>query len=421
MSPRSRSTRSLITAIILSAACRSVVDEPVAGSRSGTSAGAQAVPRIAANDNRRPAGWLQDGVLTVRLVAREGMWYPEGPEGVGLLVAAFAEPGMQPENPGPLIRVPAGTEVRVTVRNALAKPLTVLGLGEQRGLAGDSIRLASGAERAVKFVATTPGTWYYAGSTTRAPVLGRSSEDSQLQGAIVVDPPGTISPLPDRVFVVSWWFTLDSTSASGLGRATLAINGRSWPYTERIDALQGDSLRWRWINLTGLLHPMHLHGFYFRVDGKGDGASYVGYAPWERRRAVTEVLPPGGTMALAWSPDRPGNWIFHCHFVGHISHLVRLGSDTAEGAAPRLAASIIGDADHVARHTRHAASAATMHEMAGLVLGIRVAPIGRPPAPPAHPGCIRRLVRSKLHVYGEKPGYAYALGGTPATWSRPIP
>jgi len=385
MSPRSRSIRSLVTAITLSAACRSVADEPAAGSRAGTSAGAQTIPRIAANDHRRPAGWLQDGVLTVCLEAREGMWYPEGPDGVGLAVAAFAEPGKQPQNPGPLIRVPAGTEVRLTVRNALAKPLTVLGLGQQRGPGSDSLRLAPGAERAVKFVATTPGTWYYTGSTTRAPVLGRSTEDSQLQGAILVDRPGTISPPPDRVFVVSWWFTLDSTSASGLGRATLAINGRSWPHTERIDALQGDSLRWRWINLTGLAHPMHLHGFYFRVDGKGDGTSYVGYAPRERRRAVTEVLPPGGTMALAWSPDRPGNWIFHCHFAGHISHLVRLGPDSTGGAAPRLAASIIGDADQGARHARHATSAGPMYQMAGLVLEIRVASIAPPPAPPANP------------------------------------
>src|SRR3712207_8329320 len=44
--------------------------------------------------------------------------------------------------------------------------------------------------------------------------------------------------------------------------------------------------------------------------------------------SVTEVLHPGATMALAWSPNRAGNWIFHCHFVGHISHhLVSLGTE----------------------------------------------------------------------------------------------
>lgn len=338
--------RSLITVVLLSAACRPAPDESGTATRADTALSARITPRISANDNRRPAGWLKDGVLTVRLEARNGMWYPEGPTGAGLPVAAFGEAGKAPENPGPLIRVPAGTVVRVSVRNALAKPLTVLGLGEQRGIGPDSIGLAPGAERTVTFVATTPGIWYYTGSTTPAPVLGRGTEDSQLQGAIVVDPPGTIRPPPDRIFLVSWWFTTDPASTSGLGGATLAINGRSWPHTEGIDALQGDSLRWRWINLTGVDHPMHLHGFYFRVDGKGDGASYAGYPPAERRRAETEVLPAGGTMALAWSPDRVGDWIFQCHFVGHVSHLVRLGGD----------------------HTGATAAGSTaMHQMAGLV------------------------------------------------------
>ncbi len=411
--------RWLITATILTIACRRQPGSPANAARTDRPTEPRAVPRVAANDNRQPAGWLQNGVLTVRLVAREGVWYPEGPEGTGLGIAAFAEPGKPPQNPGPLIRVPAGTEVHAIVRNALAKPLTVLGLGRQRGLGADSLRLLPGAEREVRFRATTPGTWYYAGVTSPAPVLGRSTEDSQLQGAIVVDPPASISPPADRVFVISWWFTLDSTRASGLGRATLAINGRSWPYTERIDALQGDSLRWRWINLTGLDHPMHLHGFYFRVDAAGDGARYTSYAGDERGRAVTQVLHPGGTMALAWTADRPGNWILHCHFVGHISHLVSLGEVHGTAmSAPRIHMVDFADGG-IPRFHR---SAATGHQMAGLVLGIRVAPVGPARAPAANPRRLRLLVRSKPNVYGDKPGYAYALGGTAeADDSAPLP
>jgi FtsP/CotA-like multicopper oxidase with cupredoxin domain len=60
--------------------------------------------------------------------------------------------------------------------------------------------------------------------------------------------------------------------------------------------------------------------------------------------------------------------------------------------------------------------------MAGLVLGIRVAPIGPPHAPAANPRRIRLLVRSRALVYGEQPGYAYALGGTPEPDdSAPLP
>ena len=367
-------------------------------------------PTISFNDNRWPAGRLENGVLTLRLEARDGMWYPEGETGPGLPVAAFAEEGGPLQNPGPLIRVPAGTDVRVTLRNSLAKPLTVFGLGPRRGLAGDTVRVEPGGVREVRFTATEPGTYYYAGKTGRAPILGRSTEDTQLNGAIVVDPPGGATDHGDRVFVIGWWFVLDSTSTSGLGRATLVINGRSWPHTERIDVTQGDSLRWRWINLTGLEHPMHLHGFYFNVDAVGDGARYTSYGRDERRTAVTERLVAGATMAISWSPTRPGNWIFHCHFVGHISHHVTLGGDK-----PSVATAHVHQGDggtHPANGHAHE-KAARGHDMAGLVLGIRVAPRGTPPKPVREHRPIRLIVRSKPNVYGTQPGYAYVLGGSP--------
>ena len=385
--------------LFLAAACAGGADAP--GSADAPPA-TDAPPEVAASDNRRSAGRLADGVLTLQLEARNGTWYPDGPGGMGLPVAAFAEQGKPLQNPGPLIRVPAGTSVRATVRNSLTKPLTVVGLGDHRGSAPDSLRLAPGEAREVRFTATVPGTYYYAGATTPAPVLGRGTEDSQLNGAIVVDPAGWAGPA-DRVFLISWWFTLDPASPTGLGRATLAINGRSWPHTERLDATQGDSLRWRWVNLTGIPHPLHLHGFYFRVDGAGDGARYADYAPEERRRAVTEVLPPGATLAIAWSPSRPGNWILHCHAVSHISHLVSITTD--RGVPAHAAAG-------------HGAS----HDMAGLVLGIRVAPRGPAAAPAADPRRIRLLVRSKPNVYGSHPGYAYVLGdAAEAKDSAPLP
>jgi len=69
-------------------------------------------PDAAPNDNRRPAGTLRDGVLTVALVAREAVWHPDGPGGGALAVRAFAEEGGAPSVPGPLVRVRAGRETR---------------------------------------------------------------------------------------------------------------------------------------------------------------------------------------------------------------------------------------------------------------------------------------------------------------------
>ena len=361
-----------------------------------------ALPQIDISDNRQPAGHLENGVLTLRLEARTGMWYPEGPSGIGLTVAAFAEEGKPLQNPGPLVRVPAGTEIRALVRNSLDKPLTMFGLGEQRGLAADSFVVESGAVREVHFRATESGTFYYAGKTSKGSVFGRTQDDSQLNGAIIVDPAGTTTVPNDRIFMISWWVAVDPTSPTGLDRASLVINGRSWPHTEQLNVTQGDSLRWRWINFTELPHPMHLHGFYFRVDAVGDGSTYTSYAPDERRQAVTEVVAPGRTMALTWSPSRPGNWVFHCHFVGHISHLVSIGTQKGVPAAD----SPSGHADH---------RIGGGHQMSGLVLGIRVAPNGVASAKPAREyRTMRLIVRSKPNVYGDRPGYAYVLGGTPA-------
>src|SRR4051812_6597333 len=75
-------------------------------------AASAAAPEVQPNDNRRSAGHLASGVLTCRLEVRDGVWNPEGKDGPQLPIEAFAEEGLPPSNPGPLIRVVAGTRVR---------------------------------------------------------------------------------------------------------------------------------------------------------------------------------------------------------------------------------------------------------------------------------------------------------------------
>jgi len=363
------------------------------------------LPAVVANDNRASAGHLEHGVLTIALEARMGTWYPEGPGGRSLDVAAFAEPGQAPRNPGPLIRVPAGSWVEASVRNLLDTPLTLYGFGATaRGIA-DSVIIAAGESRVMRFRATTAGTYYYAGRVTPGPLAARLNDGTQLNGVIIVDPPGATHQ--DRAFVISWWFTLDSTSPSGLGRGTMAINGLSWPHTEELAMTQGDSAHWRIVNLTGIPHPMHLHGFYFRTDAKGDGTRDSTFTPADRRLAVTELMMPGQTMMLSWQASRPGDWIFHCHFAGHLSKLVSL--DTYRGSLDSAAA------------THHMAGGP--HQMYGLVLGIRVKPSGPPAAPVAAARAIRMLVREKPGVYGADPGYAFVLGGSAddSSGAMPVP
>ena len=105
---------------------------------------------------------------------------------------------------------------------------------------------------------------------------------------------------------LSWWCNVNPASRTGLARCTMTINGLSWPHTERLEYTQGDSMRWRVVNFTELDHPMHLHGFYFRVMSKGDGVRDTVYAPASERMGVTEVVAPFQTLSLAWIADRAG-------------------------------------------------------------------------------------------------------------------
>ncbi|MDQ3696694.1 MAG: multicopper oxidase domain-containing protein [Gemmatimonadota bacterium] len=325
---------------------------------------ADSLPLVRANDNRTPAGTLRDGVLTLRLVVQMARWQPEAEgEGAPLVIApVFAEEGRAPQIPGPLVRVPAGTSILATVRNALSdSTITVRGLQSRPADPAESVTIAPGATHTFRFAAGAPGTYLYSASAGVLDNLERERE--QLAGALVIDSAGGRSD--DRIFVINiWGEPIDSIAY----RNALAINGRAWPHTERLAATVGDSLRWRVINASARSHPMHMHGFYFRVDAKGDAWRDTVYAPGERRLAVTETLFPSRTMSLVLSPSRPGNWIFHCHLAFHVVGGARL------------------DAKREA-NDRHAHD--PNWHMAGLVLGFTVADV--PNAPPEVRTAPRRL------------------------------
>ena len=352
--------------------------------------------RIAPNDNRHSAGTLKNGVLTVALEARSGVWQPEGDSGRALDVAAFAEAARPLSTPGPFIRVPEGTEIRATIRNRLDKPLIVYGFGKSRGLS-DSVVVPVNAAVPVSFKAVTPGTWYYMAKRGGDPVFYRPAPDMQLNGVIVVDPKGAVSHPDERVFGMSWWCAVNPASTTGLNRCTMAINGLSWPHTERLAYTQGDSIRWRVVNFTELDHPMHLHGFFFRTDSKGNGVADSLFTRDQQRMAVTELMPGFTTMSLAWQADRPGNWIFHCHYATHVSSLVEL--DTENGML---------DSAMMGHHKSD-----RPHQMFGLVMGISIAPHGPQTVSTETPRAIRLVVREKPNVYGSQPAMSFAIDGTP--------
>src|SRR6267142_6515474 len=75
--------------------------------------------RATANDNRRLAGTLRDGKLDLKLEIVNAEWFPEAESGPSIAMQAFAEAGRAPEIPGPMVRVPEGTEIHITIHNSL--------------------------------------------------------------------------------------------------------------------------------------------------------------------------------------------------------------------------------------------------------------------------------------------------------------
>lgn len=317
-------------------------------------------PMVQPNANTERAGVLRGGVLTVNLEAKSSLYLVNGATRPAMTIEAFAEPGKSPLIPGPLVRSPAGTMIKLAIRNSLSLPLTffvpaVVHGGPDRIDAVDSIVIEPGAVGALTTPATTPGNYVYRATIPKR-IATANRVAGLLAGALIVDSARFATPPHDRVFVIMQ--TWDSarvacadTAARGNvdcpGRIENTINGRSWPNTERIETAVGDSLHWRVINAGGDIHPMHLHGFYYRVDEfSGFLADVEAGRPAPGQMVATQLLPTMAGMSMTWSPDRPGHWLFHCHFSIHLQ------ADSIS-AAP--------DDPH-------------MRDMVGLVMGIDVAP-----------------------------------------------
>jgi FtsP/CotA-like multicopper oxidase with cupredoxin domain len=364
---------------------------------------------IVANQNRNPAGTLDSGVLNVKLEIREGTWHPEAEDGPALYVQAFGEAGHPAQIPGPMLRMVEGSKVHVTVTNKLNTKATVHGLNTRPGDSADALEIPAGETRERTFMPGVPGTYYYWARSTELSKKGFGAMpqpvyvDSQLNGAFIVDPSGEVPA--DRVFVINTMFVKPDVVQSGFEVVT--INGKSYPFTERVEYTVGDNIHWRIINPGVSPHPMHLHGSFYKILSLGDAEKETEFAGEDRQSVVTENVHPGSTMLMEWSPSHAGRWLFHCHFQYHMSsdervplltHAVPSRYDPPEAAAPM-------------QHD-DGGGMASMNEMAGLVLAINVKPkAGEVAATPAEvkPRKIDLIVEPNAQAAANEPRFNCAV------------
>jgi FtsP/CotA-like multicopper oxidase with cupredoxin domain len=233
---------------------------------------------------------------------------------------------------------------------------------------------------------TRPGLYFYWGASEADDLRLRYGIDSELTGALVVDPPGVSTN--DEIFVIEMISEVPGLAA----RQTLAtINGKSWPYTQRFKYEIDEPVHWRWVNATNEPHALHLHGFFFRIDAFNRGGRIQHYTGDDRPLVVTQRIAQGETFDMSWSPDRAGQWLFHCHMFQHMTPPIVPN-------VPGLF--MVGGLAHLNEHTMRDAAG-----MGQMVLGITV---------PSSSGTVARTKwhadrRLQLVISGRDEAPRYAL------------
>src|SRR3981081_2293795 len=90
-----------------------------------------------------------------------------------------------------------------------------------------------------------------------------------------------------------------------------SLNGEYWPEVTPLIIAKGQRVAIEMVNHSMMAHPMHLHGHAFQVIAL-NGRPLAGAA------RDTVLVPPVGSVTIAFDADNPGRWAFHCHNLYHM-------------------------------------------------------------------------------------------------------
>ena len=238
--------------------------------------------------------------------------------------------------PGPTIEAVEGDLVRIIVRNELPEPTSVHWHGvllpfTQDGAAGYSPFQAHppilpGEERTYQFQLIQHGTcMYHTGFNTM------KQEGMGLAGMFVIHPRDEKNP-PDHDFsILLQQFDIlagsENPNVTSMEARFATMNGRTAPDVEWMNVEQGQRVRIRLGNLSLMTHPIHLHGYTFKVVG----STGTPIPPSAQYDDVTIPVAPGQARDIEFVAWNPGTWRFHCHILHHIMNAM---TDLPMGIAP---------------------------------------------------------------------------------------
>ena len=267
-----------------------------------------------------PNGWtlpykIVDGVKVFHLVAEE-VYHEFAP---GLRAHCW---GYNGSVHGPLIEAVEGDRVRIFVTNKIAPPTSVhwhgvllpSGMDGVGGLSQKAIR--NGETFMYEFTLRQHGTLMYHAHHDEMTQMGMG-----MVGMFVIHPRNPKGPRPDRDFVLQLheWAIEVGTERPDPNEMTdfnvLTFNAKAFPGTAPLVAKLGDRVRIRIGNVNPMdHHPIHLHGYYFKVT-ETDGGQIPEAGQWPE---TTVLVAVGTTRTVEFVADNPGDWAMHCHMTHHV-------------------------------------------------------------------------------------------------------
>ena len=99
------------------------------------------------------------------------------------------------------------------------------------------------------------------------------------------------------------------TLTGNMNRYVWSMDNKVLSESDKIPVKKGEILRITLYNNSMMRHPMHLHGFDFRLlNGKGE------HAPLKN---VIDIMPME-TDTIEFEANTEGDWFFHCHILYHM-------------------------------------------------------------------------------------------------------
>ena len=228
--------------------------------------------------------------------------------------------------PGPLIRVTAGDWVRIILKNELPVPTSIHWHGIRVPNAMDGVADPPITQKPVKpgetftyeFTVKDPGTFFY-----HSHVETDRQIPAGLAGPFIVDSREQHGKTGvDYVAMLQEWRVDSKTGKTWPAMPAMSepnfftINGKAFPATDTITVKKGERVRIRFIGANQFAHPMHLHGFPFKIVAT-DGFPVPSAA---RLTKDTIMVGPGERYDIEFVAAEPGSWLIHCHIFHHVTN-----------------------------------------------------------------------------------------------------